>query len=136
MDEQQWWDHADEIADRLSVRLAGEDTAHWLEVLDAADVWCAPVLTLVGINCAAIALVSRLYDCDSESRNQVRGPGAGNPAAAKAVELGRYDEPTGISSTTCTISGRASKAMRERASASSAERNCRPGRHVTAATAS
>ena len=46
VDEQQWWDHADEIADRLSVRLAGEDTAHWLEVLDAADVWCAPVLTL------------------------------------------------------------------------------------------
>lgn len=45
-DEQQWWDHADEIADRLSTRLSTAGTDHWLEVLDAADVWCAPVLTL------------------------------------------------------------------------------------------
>jgi len=46
VDETQWWDHADEIAERLSDRLATADTAHWLGVLDAADVWCAPVLTL------------------------------------------------------------------------------------------
>ena len=30
LDEQQWWDHADEIAERLSARLATADTAHWL----------------------------------------------------------------------------------------------------------
>ncbi|MGN6327157.1 CaiB/BaiF CoA transferase family protein [Pseudolysinimonas sp.] len=45
-DPQDWWDREEWIGDRLAARLAGATTAHWLEILDAADVWCAPVLTL------------------------------------------------------------------------------------------
>lgn len=40
------WDRRD-IAERLlSDRLRQQSTSHWLSLLDAADVWCAPVLTL------------------------------------------------------------------------------------------
>jgi crotonobetainyl-CoA:carnitine CoA-transferase CaiB-like acyl-CoA transferase len=30
----------------LSSKIATEETDHWLAILDAADIWCAPVLTL------------------------------------------------------------------------------------------
>ncbi|MFJ4223486.1 CaiB/BaiF CoA transferase family protein [Microbacterium sp. NPDC089695] len=40
------WSRREEIEDVLAETLAHETTAHWLGVLDAADVWCAPVLTL------------------------------------------------------------------------------------------
>lgn len=45
-DEQAWWDQADKIADVLSDHLATNTTQHWMDVLDEADVWCAPVLRL------------------------------------------------------------------------------------------
>lgn len=45
-DEQSWWDHRDAITDRIAARLSTGRTEDWLEVLDAADVWCAPVLRL------------------------------------------------------------------------------------------
>ena len=45
-DEQTWWDRRDEIIDLLAAHLRTEPTAHWLGLLDAADVWCAPVLRL------------------------------------------------------------------------------------------
>ncbi len=45
-DPQAWWDRATEIEERLAGRFATRTTEAWLEVLDAADVWCAPVLTL------------------------------------------------------------------------------------------
>jgi len=41
-----WWTHQEEIMATLTSRLATESTAHWLAILDSADVWCAPVLTL------------------------------------------------------------------------------------------
>jgi len=40
------WDRQDEIESALAARFATDTTAHWLGILDAADVWCAPVLTL------------------------------------------------------------------------------------------
>lgn len=40
------WDRQEEIEGILAARFAGDTTAHWLGILDAADVWCAPVLTL------------------------------------------------------------------------------------------
>lgn len=39
----QMYEHRDEIHRRLSEHLRAKPTAEWLEVLDAADVWCAPV---------------------------------------------------------------------------------------------
>ena len=45
-DPESWWDEEDRIAGLLAARFATETTDHWLAILDAADVWCAPVLTL------------------------------------------------------------------------------------------
>lgn len=41
-----WWDRQHEIEDLLERRLATRSTEAWLGVLEAADVWCAPVLHL------------------------------------------------------------------------------------------
>ncbi|MFC7620234.1 CaiB/BaiF CoA transferase family protein [Microlunatus sp. GCM10028923] len=45
-DETEWWDQQEAIEEALAARLRTETTDHWLKILDAADVWCAPVLTL------------------------------------------------------------------------------------------
>jgi crotonobetainyl-CoA:carnitine CoA-transferase CaiB-like acyl-CoA transferase len=45
-DPQQWWDRQEEIEELLSERLRTRTRDEWLAVLDAEDVWCAPVLTL------------------------------------------------------------------------------------------
>ncbi len=45
-DPKSWWSHQDEIMKLLSGKLATNSTSHWLEILDKADIWCAPVLTL------------------------------------------------------------------------------------------
>ncbi|HEX4442760.1 MAG TPA: CaiB/BaiF CoA-transferase family protein [Galbitalea sp.] len=41
-----WWEKQDEISELLAARFSSESTEYWLEILDRADVWCAPVLTL------------------------------------------------------------------------------------------
>ncbi|MFC7497098.1 MULTISPECIES: CaiB/BaiF CoA transferase family protein [unclassified Nocardioides] len=41
-----WWSDRAEIERLLASVLRTAPTEHWLGVLDAADVWCAPVLTL------------------------------------------------------------------------------------------
>jgi CoA:oxalate CoA-transferase len=46
VDPQTWWDAQEQIEEAIAARFATDSTDHWLEVLDAADVWCAPVLTL------------------------------------------------------------------------------------------
>jgi crotonobetainyl-CoA:carnitine CoA-transferase CaiB-like acyl-CoA transferase len=45
-DPQEAWDRQDEIEAVLAARFALGTTQSWLDILDAADVWCAPVLTL------------------------------------------------------------------------------------------
>ena len=45
-DPQSWWDAQERIEGALATRFATNTTDHWLDILDAADVWCAPVLTL------------------------------------------------------------------------------------------
>ena len=45
-DPKTWWSHQSEIVKKLSDLLATESTDHWLAILDKADIWCAPVLTL------------------------------------------------------------------------------------------
>lgn len=46
VDPQEAWDRQEEIEALLAATFALESTDHWLSILDAADVWCAPVLTL------------------------------------------------------------------------------------------
>lgn len=41
-----WWSEQATITRALAEHLATQSTEHWLAILDAADVWCAPVLTL------------------------------------------------------------------------------------------
>lgn len=41
-----WWSEQTAITRALADHLATQSTEHWLTILDAADVWCAPVLTL------------------------------------------------------------------------------------------
>lgn len=45
-DPESWWRRQEEIEVVLAARFLQESTDHWLAILDAADVWCAPVLTL------------------------------------------------------------------------------------------
>lgn len=45
-DPKSWWSHQEEIMNKLSNQLGTKATEEWLAVLDAADIWCAPVLTL------------------------------------------------------------------------------------------
>jgi CoA:oxalate CoA-transferase len=104
VDEQQWWDHADEIAERLSARLATAGTDHWLEVLDAADVWCAPVLTLEQLvaseGFAAIGMtqeVRRKGGADGSpglltTRSPIRVDGHALRSDRAAPRLGEHDE--------------------------------------------
>jgi crotonobetainyl-CoA:carnitine CoA-transferase CaiB-like acyl-CoA transferase len=46
VDPQQAWEEQERIEALLAERFATGSTEHWLGILDAADVWCAPVLTL------------------------------------------------------------------------------------------
>ncbi len=41
-----WWTEQAAITRAIANHLSTESTDHWLTILDAADVWCAPVLTL------------------------------------------------------------------------------------------
>ena len=45
-DPKTWWSKQSEIVEKLSALLATNSTDHWLSILDKADIWCAPVLTL------------------------------------------------------------------------------------------
>ena len=45
-DPQSWWAEQSAIVKKLSDLLSTQSTDHWLAILDKADIWCAPVLTL------------------------------------------------------------------------------------------
>ncbi len=45
-DPDMWWQKQDAIGELLAAHFALQTTDHWLAILDPADVWCAPVLTL------------------------------------------------------------------------------------------
>ena len=45
-DPKSWWSEQEAITNILTARLSSQSTEHWLGILDAADIWCAPVLTL------------------------------------------------------------------------------------------
>lgn len=41
-----WWEDRDHIIDLLAAHLRTQSTQYWLDILERADVWCSPVLTL------------------------------------------------------------------------------------------
>lgn len=45
-DPKSWWIEEEAIMLALSTKLKGKKTEEWLKILDSADIWCAPVLTL------------------------------------------------------------------------------------------
>lgn len=45
-DPKSWWSEQETITNALASRLKTKSTETWLKVLDAADIWCAPVLSL------------------------------------------------------------------------------------------
>ena len=45
-DPKSWWSDQEIIMKTLSAALVTNTTAYWLNILDGADIWCAPVLTL------------------------------------------------------------------------------------------
>ena len=71
--EEDAWSRRSEAEDLLAKRLATATSAHWLEILDAADVWCAPVLTLEQLvaheGFAAIEMVQKVERSGSLTRS-------------------------------------------------------------------
>jgi CoA:oxalate CoA-transferase len=64
VDPESWWHKQDAISELLAAHFALQSTDHWLAILDPADVWCAPVLTLEQLvaheGFAAIAMTQRV----------------------------------------------------------------------------
>ena len=67
-DPQDAWDRQEEIEALLAAHFAVSETQHWLDILDAADVWCAPVLTLEDLVChEGFAAIGMMQDVVRES---------------------------------------------------------------------
>lgn len=98
-DPQEAWDRQEEIEDILAERFATGTTQHWLDILDAADVWCAPVLTLDELlgseGFAAIRMtqqVVRRGSTISTTRSPIRIDGQVLTSDKAAPTLGEDDE--------------------------------------------
>ena len=79
-DPDSWWTDQTEITRSLAAHLATQTTEHWLEILDAADVWCAPVMTLPD-------LVAHEGFTALDMAQQTERPGAdgGDPVAIQTI---------------------------------------------------
>ena len=98
-DPQEAWDRQEEIEAILAARFATDTTARWLATLDAADVWCAPVLTLDELlaseGFAAIRMtqqVVRRGSTISTTRSPIRIDGQVLTSDKAAPTLGEDDE--------------------------------------------
>jgi CoA:oxalate CoA-transferase len=75
VDPQSWWDDQERIEEILASRFAADTTDHWLEVLDRADVWCAPVLTLEQlVEHEGFAAIAMTQSVTRETTNLGEGP--------------------------------------------------------------
>ncbi len=95
----EWWDRQAEVEDLISHRLLDRTRDDWLEILDAADVWCAPVLTLEELlehdGFAAIAMTQELQGRGvalTTTRSPIRLDGRELRHEAPAPRLGEHDE--------------------------------------------
>ncbi len=98
-DPREAWDRQEEIEAILAARFATDTTEHWLATLDAADVWCAPVLTLDELlaseGFAAIRMtqqVTRGATAISTTRSPLRIDGEILTSTKAAPALGEDDE--------------------------------------------
>lgn len=97
-DPQSWWDRQEEIEELLSERLSTRTREQWLAVLDAEDVWCAPVLTLDELvahdGFRAIAMTQELHRDGLElttTRSPIRIDGERLTNSRPAPRLGEHD---------------------------------------------
>ncbi|WP_210506975.1 CaiB/BaiF CoA-transferase family protein [Naasia sp. SYSU D00057] len=98
-DPRQAWDLQEEIEAILAAKFATGPTQQWLDILDAADVWCAPVLTLDELlesdGFAAIRMtqqVERNGTTLSTTRSPIRIDGQILTSSKAAPMLGEDDE--------------------------------------------
>lgn len=101
-DPQEWWDRQEEIEDAISDRLRTRTRDEWLAVLDAEDVWCAPVLTLEELvehdGFRAIAMTQELHRDGltlTTTRSPIRVDGERLTDPRPAPRLGEHD-PVGL----------------------------------------
>jgi len=100
------WSRQEEAERLLADRLATEPTGYWLELLDAADVWCAPVLTLEELvahdGFAAIDMVQQVHRPSTltksgedlqlkTTRSPIRVDGRTLTSDAASPKLGQHD---------------------------------------------
>lgn len=93
-----WWERQSEIEELLTATLRTGDRDHWLAVLDAADVWCAPVLTLDELvahdGFRAIAMTQQITRGDTTlttTRSPIRVDGTRLTSPRPAPRLGEHD---------------------------------------------
>lgn len=98
-DESTWWDQQDAIAEAIADRLRTEETEHWLKILDAADVWCAPVLTLEQLiehpGFAAVAMTQQVARDGlrlTTTRSPIRVDGRALTSDRAAPRLGEHND--------------------------------------------
>jgi CoA:oxalate CoA-transferase len=104
-DPESWWQKQDAISELLAAHFALQTTDHWLAILDPADVWCAPVLTLEQLvaheGFAAIAMTQQIerepLDGDAPvtlttTRSPLRIDGVPLTSSRPAPRLGEHTE--------------------------------------------
>ena len=104
-DPARWWTEQTAITRALADHLSTQSTEHWLVILDAADIWCAPVLTLpqlvghAGFGALDMAQQTERPDADGNSqvaiqtiRTPVRYDGRGLKNGRGAPHLGEHTE--------------------------------------------
>jgi CoA:oxalate CoA-transferase len=79
-DPDSWWSEQSAITRALADRLATRSTDHWLGILDAADIWCAPVLTL-----PELVEHEGFLALDMTQRVARAGLGGGDPVTVQTV---------------------------------------------------
>jgi CoA:oxalate CoA-transferase len=90
-DPEEWWQEQEAISALLAAHFALGTTEHWLEILDAADVWCAPVLTLEQLvahdGFAAIAMTQEITRTPTAGANPVTLTTTRSPLRIDGVPL-------------------------------------------------
>jgi crotonobetainyl-CoA:carnitine CoA-transferase CaiB-like acyl-CoA transferase len=93
-----WWERQEEIEELIADRLRTGTRDAWLALLDAEDVWCAPVLTLEELisheGFAAIAMTQEISGADvtlTTTRSPIRVDGHRLTSARPGPWLGEHD---------------------------------------------
>ena len=98
-DEKEWWDQQARIESLLAEKLMTQTTEQWLSVLDAHDIWCAPLLTLDELidheGFRSIDMVQTIISGSTEfktTRSPIRIDGENLKSTKSAPRLGQDTE--------------------------------------------